>query len=155
MVKITPCQVLTTQQIHKSTKSTNPPNKSTPQNLSLPQIGRSPLYRNTIWKTLNCPFTSNEDFLEKRANISINFVCLLFPIMVKCFSKKILRAKLNSNFSHATKEDILGKLQYIKMCLMKLECLIIKKSLEWILRCWQCKHNYIDTYLHAKAKNFH
>ena len=26
---------------------------------------------------------------------------------------------------------------------------IIKKSLEQILRYWQCKQNFIDTYLHA------
>ena len=26
---------------------------------------------------------------------------------------------------------------------------IIKKFLEQILRCWQCRHNFIDTYLHA------
>ena len=77
-------------QNHFSSDSDHPTKKSTPQNLPLPQMGRSPLSRNAILKTLNCPFTPNEDFLEKLANISITFVYLLFPIMLKCFSKKSL-----------------------------------------------------------------
>ena len=36
----------------------------------------------------------------------------------------------------------------------KLECSIIKISTEWILRCWQYKHNYIDTYLHTYVLTF-
>ena len=75
-------------------------------------MGISPLSRNAILKTLNCPFTPKEEFLEKLVNISITFVYLLFPIMLKVFFKKILRAhheiqvaeflgKLNSNFPHA------------------------------------------------------
>ena len=61
MVKITPCQILTNQQ------------KNAPQNLPLPQMGRSPLPCNAILKTLNCPFTPKEDFLWKLANTSITF----------------------------------------------------------------------------------
>ena len=104
MVKITPYQILTTQ-------------KSTPQNLLLVQMGSTPLSCNAISKTLNYPFTPKEEFLENLANINITFVYLLFPIMLRCFSKKSLEhimryklqnfgGKLNSNFPHATKKDI-------------------------------------------------
>ena len=74
-------------QMVKITDSDHPTKKSTPQNLPLFQMRRSPLSHNAILKTLNCPFTPKEDFLEKLANISINFAYLLFPIMLRCFSK--------------------------------------------------------------------
>ena len=74
-------------QNHSLSDSDHPTKKFTPQNLPLPQMGRSPLSRNAI---LNCRFTPNKDFLEKLANISITFVYLLFPIMLRCFSKKSL-----------------------------------------------------------------
>ena len=116
MVKITSCQILTTQQ------------------------------KNQPHKICHCPKWGDPPYSVMLSVVSHH---------AKVFFKKILRAKLSSNFSLATKEVILGKLQYIKIFLVKLECLIIKKSLQPILKCWQCKHNYIDTYLHAKAKNFH
>ena len=34
------------------------------------------------------------------------------------------------------------------------ECFIIKISLAWIVRSWQYKHNYIDTYLHTYVLTF-
>ena len=42
----------------------------------------------------------------------------------------------------------------MRIFLVLLECFIIKISTEWILRYWQYKHNYIDTYLHIYALTF-
>ena len=61
-----------------------------PTKFAIAPNGEIPLSRNAILKTLNCPFTPKEDFLEKLTNISITFVYLLFPIMLRCFSKKSL-----------------------------------------------------------------
>ena len=43
---------------------------------------------------------------------------------------------------------------YIRIFLMKLESSVIKISLGWIVRCWQCKDNYIDTHLHTSVLTF-
>ena len=70
-----------------------PPKKNMPLPKShIAPIGEMPLPLNVILKALNCPFALKEDFFwGKPTNISITFVCQLFPIMLKCFIK-ILRA---------------------------------------------------------------
>ena len=79
MLKVTTCQILT------------PPNKKyCPEKfLIAPSGGIGGLSRNAISKTLNWPFAPKEDFLGKLANISITFVYLIFPIMLKSLEKSL------------------------------------------------------------------
>ena len=72
MVKITSCQILTTQQ-------KNPPHKIS----HCPNWWDPPIFY-CIAKNLNCPFAPKEDFFGKLGIISI------IPIMLKRFKKKSL-----------------------------------------------------------------
>ena len=67
MIKITPCQIPTTQQ--KNCLSAKFPIAPTGENL---------LPFNAIWKSMNFSFAQKEDFLGKLTKISITFVYLLF-----------------------------------------------------------------------------
>ena len=79
MVKITSCQILTTQQ-------KNPPHKIS----HCPDWWDPPIFH-CILKNLNCPFAPREDFLGKLGITSITLSSVVSH-HTKAFQKKVLRA---------------------------------------------------------------
>ena len=71
MIKITPCQIPTTQQKIAS-----------PAKFPIAPVGEKSLPFNVILKSMNFSFAQKEDFLGKLTKINITFVYLLFSNML-------------------------------------------------------------------------
>ena len=59
------------------------------QNFPLPHWGNSSYLLTLFGKIPNCPFAPKENLGGKLTNVSITFVYLLCPIMLKCFRKNL------------------------------------------------------------------